>query len=115
MLDLGAISLLITTPLPLRSLNSPELTTRSPGFRPSTMLTKSPSGRPVRADVRQLPVRPGSFDAAICLCQGGFGLLGGTDLGPGFGQIEAAVGGEAGQQNLRETGLGGLATGADEI
>ncbi len=36
-----------------------------------------PDGWPVRADVRRLPVRPGSFDAAIWLCQGGFGLLGG--------------------------------------
>jgi SAM-dependent methyltransferase len=34
-------------------------------------------GWPVRADARWLPVRPGSFDAAISLCQGGFGLLGG--------------------------------------
>jgi SAM-dependent methyltransferase len=34
-------------------------------------------GVPVRADARSLPVRPGSFDAAISLCQGGFGLLGG--------------------------------------
>jgi SAM-dependent methyltransferase len=28
----------------------------------------------VRGDARRLPVRPGSFDAAISLCQGGFGL-----------------------------------------
>jgi SAM-dependent methyltransferase len=28
----------------------------------------------VRGDARALPVRPGSFDAAISLCQGGFGL-----------------------------------------
>jgi SAM-dependent methyltransferase len=38
-----------------------------------------PNGWPVRADVRRLPVRPESFDAVICLCQGGFGLLGGSD------------------------------------
>lgn len=30
-----------------------------------------------RGDARGLPVRPGSFDAVVCLCQGGFGLLGG--------------------------------------
>jgi SAM-dependent methyltransferase len=33
----------------------------------------------VRADARRLPFSPGSFDAAISLCQGGFGLLGGHD------------------------------------
>lgn len=32
-----------------------------------------------QGDVRRLPVRPGAFDAAVCLCQGGFGLLGGGD------------------------------------
>jgi SAM-dependent methyltransferase len=37
------------------------------------------AGRWLRADARRLPVRPKSFDAAISLCQGGFGLLGGTD------------------------------------
>jgi ubiquinone/menaquinone biosynthesis C-methylase UbiE len=37
------------------------------------------AGRWVRADARRLPIRPKSFDAAISLCQGGFGLLGGTD------------------------------------
>jgi SAM-dependent methyltransferase len=41
-------------------------------------------GRPpgcafVQADARRLPLRPGRFDAAISLCQGGFGLLGGPD------------------------------------
>jgi ubiquinone/menaquinone biosynthesis C-methylase UbiE len=39
------------------------------------------AGRWVRADARELPVRPKSFDAAISLCQGGFGLLGGADDG----------------------------------
>lgn len=38
----------------------------------------------VQGDVRHLPVRPGSFDAVVCLCQGGFGLLGGGD-----GEMEA--------------------------
>ncbi|MGH9206685.1 MAG: class I SAM-dependent methyltransferase, partial [Acidimicrobiales bacterium] len=31
----------------------------------------------IRGDVRRLPIRPSSVDAVICLCQGGFGLLGG--------------------------------------
>ena len=34
----------------------------------------------VRADARRLPVAPGSFDAAISLCQGGFGLLDADDV-----------------------------------
>src|SRR5207302_1305926 len=42
------------------------------------LLAGARGGSPVRADARWLPVRPGSFDAAICLCQGGFGLLGGV-------------------------------------
>ena len=33
----------------------------------------------------------GEFDAAICLCQGGFGLLGGLDEVEVFGRIVAAV------------------------
>lgn len=33
----------------------------------------------VRADARELPFNAGAFDAAISICQGGFGLLGGTD------------------------------------
>lgn len=36
-------------------------------------------GRWVRADARRLPFAGGAFDAAISLCQGGFGLLGGED------------------------------------
>lgn len=36
-------------------------------------------GQWVRGDARRLPFVPRSFDAAISLCQGGFGLLGGTD------------------------------------
>ncbi len=36
-------------------------------------------GRWVRADARRLPFGRGSFDAAISICQGGFGLLGGDD------------------------------------
>jgi SAM-dependent methyltransferase len=38
------------------------------------------------ADVRDLD-RPGQFDATICLCQGGFGLLGGRDEIAVFGRI----------------------------
>jgi SAM-dependent methyltransferase len=41
-------------------------------------------------DVRALAYS-GEFDAAICLCQGGFGLLGGTDEVDVFGRIVAAV------------------------
>lgn len=33
----------------------------------------------VRADARRLPLFPKSFDVAMSLCQGGFGLLGGRD------------------------------------
>jgi SAM-dependent methyltransferase len=40
-----------------------------------------PAGEPaqprfVRGDARCLPIADGSFDAAVCLCHGGFGLLG---------------------------------------
>jgi SAM-dependent methyltransferase len=41
-------------------------------------------------DVRELH-RPGEFDAAICLCQGGFGLLGGRDEMAVFGRIAATI------------------------
>ena len=34
-----------------------------------------------QADARHLPVRPDSFDVAISLCQGAFGLLGGPGSG----------------------------------
>jgi SAM-dependent methyltransferase len=36
-------------------------------------------GRWVRGDARALPLASGSADAVLCLCQGGFGLLGGDD------------------------------------
>ena len=40
----------------------------------------APAGaRFVRADARHLPVAPRAFDAAISLCQGGFGLVPGED------------------------------------
>ncbi len=38
-------------------------------------------GSYAQADARLLPVRAGSFDAALSLCQGGFGLLGGPGSG----------------------------------
>lgn len=41
-------------------------------------------------DVRDL-AEPGCFDAAICLCQGGFGLLGGRDDVDVFARIVNAV------------------------
>jgi SAM-dependent methyltransferase len=41
-------------------------------------------------DVRELD-RPGEFDATICLCQGGFGLLGGRDETAVFGRIAATL------------------------
>ena len=44
----------------------------------------------VSADARRLAARPASFDAAISLCQGGFGLLGGGDADEG-GVIAEAV------------------------
>ena len=42
------------------------------------------------ADVRDL-VYDGEFDAAICLCQGGFGLLGGRDEADVFARIVRSV------------------------
>src|ERR1039458_9979105 len=36
--------------MPLRSLNTPALTTRSPALRPEVMLMKSPDDRPVRTN-----------------------------------------------------------------
>jgi len=41
-------------------------------------------------DVRELD-RPAEFDAVICLCQGGFGLLGGRDENEVFGRIAATL------------------------
>jgi SAM-dependent methyltransferase len=48
-------------------------------------------GGVVRADARALPVAPGSFDAAISLCQGGFGLIGGDGDGTVLAEMAAAV------------------------
>jgi SAM-dependent methyltransferase len=47
-------------------------------------------GPAARADARHLPVATGSFDAAISLCQGGFGLIGGADDGDGLVLSEMA-------------------------
>ena len=41
-------------------------------------------------DVREL-AHDGQFDAVVCLCQGGFGLLGGRDEPRAFGRIAAAL------------------------
>jgi SAM-dependent methyltransferase len=48
----------------------------------------------VRADARALPIRDDSFDAAISLCQGAFGLLGGpgADAGGEARVLEAMAG-----------------------
>ncbi len=45
----------------------------------------------VRADARRLPFARRSFDAAISLCQGGFGLLGGYDDGLVLREMADAV------------------------
>ena len=44
----------------------------------------------VRGDARRIPVAPGSFDAAVSLCQGGFGLVPGED-DVVVGQMAAAL------------------------
>jgi SAM-dependent methyltransferase len=45
----------------------------------AAFLANAGPGTWVRSDARRLPFPSGSFDAAISLCQGGFGLLGGHD------------------------------------
>jgi SAM-dependent methyltransferase len=49
------------------------------------------SGRWVRADARGLPFVRGYFDAAVSICQGGFGLLGGADDGLVVAQMADVV------------------------
>ncbi len=44
-------------------------------------------GRWVRGDARTLPFPTSSFDAVICLCQGGFGLLGGHGEPAALGEM----------------------------
>jgi SAM-dependent methyltransferase len=48
-------------------------------------------GGVVRADARRLPVAPGSFDVAISLCQGGFGLIGGDGDGAVLAEMARSV------------------------
>ena len=65
----------------------------SPDFVALAREAATAEGLPARfevLDVRDLAYA-GEFDAAICLCQGGFGLLGGRDEGDVFGRIVAAV------------------------
>ncbi|MCU1461431.1 MAG: putative methyltransferase [Acidimicrobiales bacterium] len=50
----------------------------------------APGAAFVRGDALALPVRPGTFDAALSLCQGGFGLLGAGD-GEVLRQMAASV------------------------
>jgi SAM-dependent methyltransferase len=57
----------------------------------SAFLRAAGPGSWVRADARLLPFRLGTFDAAISLCQGGFGLLGGDDDAIVLGQMAASV------------------------
>jgi len=65
----------------------------SPDFVALAREAAAAEGLPARfeqLDVRALAYA-GEFDVAICLCQGGFGLLGGTDEADVFGRIVAAV------------------------
>jgi SAM-dependent methyltransferase len=58
----------------------------------AAFLSRAGPGQWVRADARWLPVARGGFDAAISLCQGGFGLLGGYDDGLVMMEMAGAVG-----------------------
>jgi SAM-dependent methyltransferase len=65
----------------------------SPEFVALGRAAAAEEGLPVtfaEVDVRAL-ASAAEFDAAICLCQGGFGLLGGRDEVDVFGRIVAAV------------------------
>jgi len=65
----------------------------SPAFVALARAAATARGLPARfevADVRDLTV-DGGYDAAICLCQGGFGLLGGHDEPAVFTRIARAV------------------------
>jgi SAM-dependent methyltransferase len=57
----------------------------------AAFLAAAGPGRWVRADARRLPFSPQSFDAAISLCQGGFGLLGGTEDASVLAQMAGSV------------------------
>lgn len=65
----------------------------SPDFVALAREAADAEGLPARfevLDVRELAV-DAEFDAALCLCQGGFGLLGGRDEVAVFGRIVRAV------------------------
>jgi SAM-dependent methyltransferase len=49
------------------------------------------AGTWVQADARRLPFPQGCFDVVLCLCQGGFGLLGGADDIEAFSQLAGRV------------------------
>jgi SAM-dependent methyltransferase len=57
----------------------------------AAFLAAAGPGTWVRADARRLPFSPRSFDAAISLCQGGFGLLGGADDASVLAQMAGTV------------------------
>jgi ubiquinone/menaquinone biosynthesis C-methylase UbiE len=57
----------------------------------SAFLRAAGDGSWIRADARRLPFRPRSFDAAVSLCQGGFGLLGGDNDATVLGQMAESV------------------------
>ena len=61
-----------------------------------SLASRSPGGAYVQADARRLPVAPDSFDVAISLCQGGFGLLGGPGSGVDEDLLAAARDGRRG-------------------
>lgn len=52
----------------------------APRFAAIAAASAPPAASFAVGDARNLPVRPASFDAAVSLCQGGFGLVGGDDL-----------------------------------
>jgi SAM-dependent methyltransferase len=57
----------------------------------SSFLAAAGEGWWVRADARRLPFVRGSFDVAISLCQGGFGLLGGREEGVVLAEMARTV------------------------
>lgn len=54
-------------------------------------LAAAGEGTWVQADARRLPFPPQSFDLVLCLCQGGFGLLGGDGDVDAFSELAAVV------------------------
>ena len=66
---------------------------RSPEFLELARDAAASEGLPAtfeQIDVRELAF-DSDFDAAICLCQGGFGLLGGRDENEVFGRVARAI------------------------